>query len=543
MSGVAVALLCSVARAGAQELRLTVRDSLSRQGIPAAVVTLLDSTGGVLTRRLTTEQGEVRLALPAGARRVQLLRIGFRPREAALPEPVDGVVSLALTMRSIPTLLEPVHVVDSPNCPRRDDRVAAFALWEQARSALLAAVVARETERGVIKRLRFDRQMDAGGFTAVAQIVHVDSTANLRPFVATHPAAEFIEHGFVDDSGGVSMFNGPDADVMLDAAFPRGYCFQLADADPARPHQVGLAFEAAAHKRGRVDVAGAVWIDSTTRSLDEIVFRYVGLDRRFDRYEPGGRVSFHTLSDGAPIIDRWVIRPIGFPQQSRYVIIGPTDVHENGGEVAWAEYGADRTWKAALGTLTGVVTRGGVPASGQHVTLLGTDYQAVSDSAGRFTIADLLPGPYTVAIADSVLTPLDILLKTKVSFIAARDSTQRVAFEAPSALEYARQACPRQAPGGATIIGRVTLPDGRSAVDASVESRVVVASGPGDAVPAKVDDHGLFHFCNVPIGITLELRAQRDARGATSVATETLEPRREVEAVRLVLHPLPPPAP
>ena len=233
-----------------------MRDSVARQPIPAVVLIVADSDGTPIVRKLTDERGAFRMQLPAGARRLQLLRIGFRPRDVTLPAPVDGVIALDLSMRMIPTLLEPVRVLDSPNCPRRDDRAAAFALWDQARSALLAAVVARETEKAVIKRLHFDRQLTSDGFTPLSQVVHVDSSAGARPFVATHQAAEFIERGFVDDSANVAVFNGPDADVMLDDAFPRGYCFRLADADRDRPHQIGLAFEAASHKRGRVDVEG-----------------------------------------------------------------------------------------------------------------------------------------------------------------------------------------------------------------------------------------------------------------------------------------------
>jgi hypothetical protein len=533
----------SAPAASAQELRGTVRDSASRQPISTVVLILSDSAGKPIVRNLTNERGEFRLQLPAGARRLQLLRIGFRPRSVAVPLPTDDVVTLDLTMRMIPTLLDPVQVTDSPNCPRRDDRAAAFALWDQARSALLAAVVARETEQAVIKRLHFDRQMQQDGFTPASQTVHVDSSSGSRPFVATHPAAEFIERGFVDDSANVAVFNGPDADVLLDDAFPRGYCFQLAKADRERPHQVGLAFEAATHKRGRVDVEGAVWIDSTTRSLVEIVFRYVGIDRRFEKYEPGGRVSFHTMADGTPIIDRWSIRPIGLPESSRMsvVVISPGDMHESGGEVARARWADGRTWSAPLGTLTGIVTRNRIPTGGQLVTLAGTEYFAVSDSAGRFTINDLVPGPYAVAVADTILAPLEIVLRTQVLFTAVRDSTTRVAFEAPTAEEYAAQMCSRQPPsvGRAVIVGRALLSDGSPAVGAQIEVALVSADGLESLSKDKADGRGLFHICNVPVGRKIEIRAERETKTATLSATDIHDVTHNVEALRLTLHAAP----
>src|SRR5215470_14711327 len=89
----------------AQELRGIVRDSASRQPISTVVVILSDSARKPIVRNLTNERGEFRFQLPPGARRLQLLRIGFRPRDVALPPAVDGVISLDLAMRMIPTLL------------------------------------------------------------------------------------------------------------------------------------------------------------------------------------------------------------------------------------------------------------------------------------------------------------------------------------------------------------------------------------------------------------------------------------------------------
>lgn len=381
--------------------------------------------------------------------------------------------------------------------------------------------------------------MDQDGFTPLSQIVQVDSSAGARPFVATHDAAEFVERGFVDDSANVAVFDGPDADVMLDDAFPRGYCFRLADPERDGPQQVGVAFEAASRKRGRVDVEGAVWIDSTTRSLVEIVFRYVGLDHRFDKYEPGGHVSFHTMADGTPSIDRRLIRPIGVPEASRtgIVVVSTSDMHESGGEVASARWEDGKTWTAPLGTLTGVVTRERVPASGRVVTLAGTDYAAISDSSGRFTIPDLVLGPHSVAVADTLLAHLDIVLKSRVAFVAARDSTISVAFEAPTAEEYTAQMCPRTPPaaGRAVILGRALLPDGSPVASAQVEASLVSDAGLVHFTKGT-DGRGLFNICNIPVGAKMEVRIERELRGGVVSVTDAHDVIHNVEALRLTLH-------
>ena len=95
---------------------------------------------------------------------------------------------------------------------------------------------------------------------------------------------------------------------MIDDAFARGYCFNIAAPDTSRPHAIGLGFVRADRKRGHVDIEGTVWIDSVSRSLTDIVFHYVGLDKRSERLRPGGRIEFRTMQNGATMIDRWYLR-------------------------------------------------------------------------------------------------------------------------------------------------------------------------------------------------------------------------------------------
>src|SRR5262249_32912293 len=96
--------------AHAQELRGVVRDSMSRQPIPGAVILLLDSTGATLGRNITNERGVYRVALSPGMTRVHLQRIGFRPRDAAIPRVESGVATLDMSMVMIPHLLEATRV-------------------------------------------------------------------------------------------------------------------------------------------------------------------------------------------------------------------------------------------------------------------------------------------------------------------------------------------------------------------------------------------------------------------------------------------------
>src|SRR6185503_12399934 len=156
--------------------------------------------------------------------------------------------------------------------------------------------------------------------------------------------AEFVEHGFAYDSAGNRWFNGPDADVMLDDAFARGYCFQMAAAQADRPSQIGLAFSPATRQRSRIDIEGAVWIDSASRTLTDIVFKYVGVTGEQERLKPGGRTLFRSMSNGVVLIDRWSLRfavPAATLQTrmtARQMASVPLEVHETGAEVAEARW-------------------------------------------------------------------------------------------------------------------------------------------------------------------------------------------------------------
>src|SRR4051812_9698375 len=96
----AAAFVLVAASAGsAQVLRGSVRDSVSTLPIPGSVLILLDSEGRTLGRNITNEKGDYAIALPPQIARMQILRIGFRPRTVRVPA---GTLRLDVTMTSIP---------------------------------------------------------------------------------------------------------------------------------------------------------------------------------------------------------------------------------------------------------------------------------------------------------------------------------------------------------------------------------------------------------------------------------------------------------
>src|SRR4029078_12318232 len=76
--------------------------------------------------------------------KLRFVRIGYRPEERDIPVAESGVATIDVAMHALSQMLAPVEVRANANCPKRADANSTFALWDQARAALLAAVVALE---------------------------------------------------------------------------------------------------------------------------------------------------------------------------------------------------------------------------------------------------------------------------------------------------------------------------------------------------------------------------------------------------------------
>src|SRR5688500_11373017 len=362
-----IAWLAAASHVRAQPVIGSVRDAASGMPIPGAVVTLLDSTGVGVARTLSNERGRFRVVLLRNAiPQVRVVRLGFRPVTVRMPEPRDGTIRLDVVMSTIPMALPAVEVMANRQCPVRRDNAQALAVLEQARAGLLATIVARSEVPATMKRLRAIRTLDGTSDEIVHQRVRADSSRALGSFGAPRTAADFVRTGFTADSLGLQAYFGPDAEVLIDDAFVRLYCFRLMERDRRRPRQIGLGFQPAARRAGRIDISGAIWVDTAARVLVDIEFRYVGLDLRMDPFSPGGYVSFREMPNGSVMIDRWSIRTVGVkdgpPDFGAYSVRFTSDVRlgpqedprlfglDGVGELASVEFPDGYSWRAKLGT-------------------------------------------------------------------------------------------------------------------------------------------------------------------------------------------------
>lgn len=478
---------------------------------------LLDAGGATLFRALTSDRGAYRLLRPGEATHLRVVRLGFQPVTVPLSTArprVEGGYDLDVRMTVLARALQSVDISAARGCPVRPDRVGALALLDQARSGLLATVVAREKDPPRVQVLRFERLLDGDGINTVSQFVRLDSSSGATTsFAASQSVSGFLANGFRSGTDGEYTFYSPDAEVLLAEAFQNGYCFSIAAADARRATQVGLHFAPAGRRSGRVDIDGTLWIDTVARNLVEIDFRYVGIEALAEGLGAGGRISFRALPNGVPFIERWQLRLVGANPNAATGSVAAYVVREVGGELAEARWSDGRVWQAPLASahLT-AVSPDGRGVAGARLRLTDTDYRGTTDANGRVVIANLLPGPYTIEIDDPALRPLHLTVPTGRSFTAQRGSAILSRVEVTGGLAIARQRCNRtDAPkrdetwliGRAVTAGGEPLGDVRWQVYEAEDGRLRARTEVG-----TTGSHGILALCRgLDRGVTIEVVA------------------------------------
>ena len=459
------------------ELRGIVRDSASNEPVPGTVVVALDGIGATLGRTIANARGEYRLPMPTGALLLRAIRIGYRSATERIPLTPAATVAVDLVIAAVPLQLQTVEVAGARGCPVRADQSQASSLLEQARAALLATVVARERHPAQLVVLRYDRELDLDGIGIEEQRVSIDSSsAATTSFNAVRNAVDFVTSGFRTHANGQFTYFGPDADVLLDRRFERGYCFSIAKNDVKYPTHIGLHFSPADSKNGRVDVDGTLWLDTAARSLHEITYRYVGIEALAESFNAGGRVTFVTPPSGVPLIESWNMRMVGGAENSDGHV-QMYAIRETGGALARAQWPDGETWRGPEGTIAmTLVHADGVAAGNTKLTLAGTSYAGITDNAGRVTFSHVLPGSYTVAVVNEAIAPLDMLIPSEKTVVVRRNATTIARVTVPTVVATFSRRCGGTMPSEESVwlVSRVFLSDGTPAAGvhwrASVES-------------------------------------------------------------------------
>lgn len=293
--------------AESQTLRGTVvhRDSVT----PAAgLMVEVQTTNAGAFRTLTDSRGLFALRVPGpDSLRVRVLRIGFAP--TVMPATYfggDGSAPLRIVLADTRYYLSGVTVVGDSRCGKRSDQ-EAFLLWEQARMALSAVVLAEDDTS-----LRF-RIVEYDGETTIDGVTRIRSDSVLRLVTARLPASDayydsLFQRGYVRRNlpDSAMTYYAPDARVLVDERFTPRYCFRMAAAD-SEAQGIGVAF-APVERRSSTDIEGTLWLDRASLELQRMDFEFVQLPRDHNVRGPGGYVQFAKLPTGHWIMSEWMLR-------------------------------------------------------------------------------------------------------------------------------------------------------------------------------------------------------------------------------------------
>jgi len=534
-------------------VRGTVRETGSGLTIGGAVVWLSDSAGTLLARTIADADGHYVVMRLAASARLHVLHIGFRPVELPIADGAPDMV-VDVQMSPLPLALSAVEATSRRVCPGDKGTSEALGVWEQARAALLASVVAREAAPPKLRIVSYVRSYEPIAHTLVSQVVHGRTVVGDRSYVAGRSAWAFAENGYLEEQrNGARTFFAPDDKVLLDATFAGTHCMHVVDGKGARTNEVGIAFDPVlSHGRDTlVEVSGVLWLDRATATLHSLEFHYVGLEPA--ARSSGGEIFFSLMPNGAPMIDHWSLH---FPELVQDIPLHPSplrkrkpprpdrldvSVHsfrEVGGAVATAEWPDGTTWRSPyLAPVRGQLRLlNGAPAVGARVWLRDAPDTVQTNTEGYFTIPNVVPGTYALQAADSLLAGVGYSRVWGEVIAGPKAPPGWPLFFYFSRAEVLKVACRGRdaGDGDGILLGRVV--DGNGDAVSSAEVKAMPAWRPASAkssdrsaLSADVDDEGRFAFCGLPPAATVRLVTTSDAGHATtdvgvggSIATVTV---------------------
>ena len=561
MTSAIVALWSSIALSSlrAQVIHGTVSSSVGAGRIPGAVVLLLDSTSlTTYARALTSDSGAYSIAVRVPGRyHLKVMRIGFRPTVSqAIDVARDTTIDFALT--DIPVALPAVTTRDRSDCRLHPDTTAAglrtFAIWDDARTALHAAAITLEGDYRFAKLLHV-RLYDVAHRELRDVSLRETETHGVAPWTSL-PAEELRTRGYAteDDSG--ATFYAPDLDVLLSPYFSETHCFRLTNRRAPLPALVGIDFEPAAKLR-HVEISGTLWVDSTTKELESLVFSFVNLGIAAADTLLGGHIEFARLTSGGWIIPSWIIR---MPTAIRRVLGAdpwvPGTVRSVGSARGRYRYSADVIrisgadlrsvrrsggdtavlWRRpAGGVLVHAVTQtegGATDADGAVIRLVGSRFSAYAPGNGRVRFSELLPGTYLFEASTPLLDLIEATaLRTTVTVLA--DTVVEAQVTLKPLLQAAREVCDNDQFGrnNGILAGHLTV----AAANSPVPPAKLTVEWDGGSRKTVNRQDGYFRICGVPRGTLLLVRASADGLMATK--TVTLEPDEIVRRLDLQLTP------
>ncbi len=414
-AGLAAGLaLAAAAPAGAQVVTGRVVDRMDRTPIDGAMVWLLDEQERPRGQVLTNERGAFIVTAPDGGfYKLRADRIGHASSFSELFQVMAGdTVFVAIEAEVEAIQLAAIDVEADRQCRIRPEAGEATAIvWEEARKALAAAAWTTGSGVYLYELTYYTRDLDRDARQVEREETRRSSVLRQRTFVS-RPADDLVESGFVQRDGNDYVYYAPDAEVLLSDDFLDSHCLELRAGRRDSEGLIGIGFSPV-RGRGVPDIDGTLWLDPVTSELRFLDFRYINLESGIRDDNVGGRVEFQPLPAGPWIVRRWSIRmpyvasqrPFG-TAELRNVVVG---LHEEGAQVTQVrDRGGDLLLEFETGMVVGSVrSRYGVePVEGATVSLVGTNWETLTDAEGDYRLSGLEDGEYTVTFRHASLDSL-----------------------------------------------------------------------------------------------------------------------------------------
>ena len=521
--------------ADAQTVRGRLLDPDGVTGLGSAMVVLEDRNGTEVERALSRNNGLFQLKAPApGSYRLRAERIGYATTHTDFFDLAAGETITQNIVAAVQAItLEGIEAGGERKCTVRPaEGLAVTRVWEEARKALSAAAWTQERGYYQYEMMNVNRRLEPESRKVLGEERSYNRGYMQAPYVS-RPADSLVNGGFARITPRESLYWAPDAEVLLSDSFLDTHCFNLrTDAEEA-PGLIGLSFEPVPGRR-LPDIGGTLWLDLSTSRLERLDFTYrnLNLPRTILTSGIGGTLEFEALPNGTWIVNSWRIRMPKAGMGTNLISGGGTAVLQEiivqGGDVIRV-HGNEGTVLEADdlgGGIAGVILdtlRAGLPNA--RVFVEGTGIESFTDPDGKFQLAGLEPGVYSVTFSHPYLEPYAYTPEPfEVEVLADTDTPAQISFTAPTVPRIIRGLCRdverpestvslgQEAPTNGILVGRVTDSGGNPVPNASVR----ILSGQFDVggpvlrmdrggVIVSTNESGYYRACWMPVDSPLDV--------------------------------------
>jgi hypothetical protein len=527
---VVVALTFALESASAQVVRGVVTERVSGARVPGVVVSVGLAGDTALRHGLTNTRGEYAIILVGPGRySLSAKRIGVERFEAPVLEIRAGETKrVDIVLARFDYKLPTVRVAANNLCiPKQNQLRTIVSLWDEVRTALIAAEVSQEQHLIQGWLTVYNRSLEPQSLRILQDQRSVSQGVYDRP-MRSITGDSLVRTGFwrAQDSDTLE-FHGPDANALLSDAFQSNHCFELVSGSGRNKGMHGLEFRPR-RNRPTGGINGTIWIDAGTFELRFVDFRYTNLITIPRNVHLGGEVHFLRHETGAWVVRRWFIRMPQFPDVESVAVVGGRVVRTRHARVYRVIEEGGGLFAPGLvpwekpGTIVGTVTdsTGRAPLQGTTVSLSGTPFSVEVDSSGAFRFDSIPSGAYTLIASHRTYADLGQLVDDEPLNIVAGE-TFRSRMKAVSTSELVSILCDGRKVEAPDATLRVTLTHSDSATAVNQlpvwlrwpdpeykEPKNLIT--PGIEVPllgeqSKTDKDGVVTFCGVPSNTRLEL--------------------------------------